>query len=341
MFTLRIFLMGLVVLVPKVNNGDWQNLTILLPSAKREECPQAHYAVLICDPNSEGCKECGDGKEIEEKLRLDIPPQGRLLSGLDISITPTPSGKLVPVTGLYRRRWWHSFTGVVPTPKDIEDIHWIPRLAEVTSGAADIERRLLGPGEYISTTEMAARLKLAAGKVKVFSVADVEGQVHSMTFKDSGQPVLRGIKQAVADIIVVELTINNPFVYIYGVELGTKRASSGDLLFKLAPAKGSHEVEVLLGNLTPLQEIVKPEAAAEHFMLYGKLTDPASNLPIPYLGFRDKAVAEVEGNQHLPLVIRAVQKHGDLGVPTVCPLEFGSQGGTNRPICTTIMQEIQ
>lgn len=306
MWTLRIYLMGLVALVPVDRDGRAE-LVILLQKHASAAMEHQHHAVLVCDPGTEGCKP-GEGGDIQEALKLDYMPHGFFLDGVEIEIEQGGIGEVEYAFEGHRPWFFHKLMGVVPGKwRAARDAWWIPRMRDILPEAAAVKPGYIEEeADGIPPEKISARMRVREGRVWVYSLADVDQKVRSMTFKTIGSGMtMYGVKQAVADIVAVDIPIREGGrVVIYATPFGGER---GQRLFKLKPRQTQEYVEILLGNLTPLRGGVKAEPAS-HFALYADLSkNQVGRVPVPHLGRRKCPQREVEESDfELPEVIRSV-----------------------------------
>jgi hypothetical protein len=339
MITLRIFLMGLVTLMPQEVKGR-RTITILLQEARHEHHP--HIPVLIYEEAQRVCTpmpacQVGDGYEIATLLNRERRSPGILLKGVDIQVQNADEGGVQLLEGTYDKRFYHSWLGVVPrTAEACNDFGWISHLEDVVPGSHKVRSDVL----TAPAGKLAGRLLLQGGKLSTFGLADLQGFVRSMTFKKLGSMgPLRGEKHALGDTAVVDLKVSGD-----KVEILLQPFSGSPQTLTLEPAEGSDVVEILLGNLTPLMDNVDKSKPAEHFALYTKLSDnpkTPQEMKIPHLGWgvikiRRSAVETAA----TPEVIRSISAIGSTravakakAMPGMAGIS-GDEGGTNRPICT-------
>jgi hypothetical protein len=312
--TLRIFLMGLVALVPSENP---KALTVVLPNATSHQ----HVPVLVWDPHNSG--EAGDGAEIKKQLSLAEAPNGYLLHGQEIALA-RDEGPALSFTGGVSGRANRRLLPAMPRARDAGDFSWVLSMEQLTDGGGQISKEYYGrdPGM------VAGRMTLEHGTVKTFGFADTNGAVRAMRFVGMGRGSLRTTRQAVADVAVVEVKYSgwkqgDEVVF----ELTSLRNGADKQEIHLA-ADDKGEINVLLGNLSPLScaALEQPSPAAHFDLYYSLLAHPrdCAGRQLPQLG-RAMSGRDVDpGLDRLPTVLQVVSKSACGG---------DNKGGIARPIC--------
>lgn len=340
MITLRIFLMGLVALVPQEVRGR-RTMTVLLQDAQHGS--HKHIPVLIYEEKRRVCEpmpncQIGDGNKIARLLnRGERSSPGLLLKGVDIEVQNADTGGMRLLENAYKKRFYHSWLGVVPrTAQAGNDFGWVPRMEDVVPGSHKVRCDVL----TAPAGKLAGKLLLQGGHLSSFGLVDVRGFVRSLTFKKPGSVgPLRGEKHALGDTAVVDLKVCGDEVVIK-----LKPFADGEpQTLTLKPDHGLDTVEILLGNLTPLVKKVDRSKPAEHFALYTELSaNPKTpqEIKIPHLGWRRMKIRRTAIEVATPEVIRSVSAVGSApavsrvrAVPGMAGIS-GGEGGTNRPICT-------
>lgn len=334
-YSLRLFLAGLVALV-KDRDGS---LHFLLPHAAHGH--HAHFPVLLCDPDNADCRlsAASEGGQIARHLRTGPPLTGYLLAGEELTVHGAASGEIEAVAGRWRRRWYHDVVGTVPgSHEECADSAWIAPMRAIDPLRATVAPRHL---QRPRREAIAAKLTLAGckGTLRAFHMSEVCERVVSLTFKrPSTRMPMRTFRQAVADTAVFELTADQPVRFelspFAGDDEGARAAAR---TLTVAPKEGAQQVDVLLANLSPLQEpfpcgagFVPPPGL--HFEMYYQLSaTPAPPwewmLPVPHAGFRSVPAARLR--PAWPPVLEAVgQAGGD------------ALGSYERPICTLAFFEV-
>ncbi len=324
--SLRVFVAGLAALV----QGRDGKFHVLLPHAAHHH--HAHFPILLCDPENADCRlsAANQGAEIAAHLRTAPTLTGYLLAGEEVTVRGAAAGRLEETTGRWRRRWYHDFTGTIPgSHEECADTAWIARIGAIDPARGAVAARHL---ERPQREEIAGKLTLAGvrGELRTFHLAEACGRVLSLTFKRPGaRTPMRCYRQAVADTVVLELAADQPVTF----ELTTLDggAAAGARTLTVAPKSGGSQADVLLANLSPLQEplpcgpgFVPPPAT--HFALFYHLAATPmppweGMLPLPHCGFRDAPAERLR--QPWPPLLQAV------GSTTA-----GPQGSIERPICT-------
>jgi subtilase family protein len=323
MFTLRLFVMGLVALVP---SDDSKDLMLVLQNASHVGT-HPHVPVLVCDPQQSNCRmsDRNEWAEIVQALNLDVSGKGAglMLKGEEISLLGPIPGELRVQRGR-ERHWWHKFIGICPTELlQAADVDWVPAIPEFDPSAGVIDESHLNSP---SQKQIAALLPLVGVKGVMMSYhypalrEEHRAYVHSLTFKTKGSGVpMRAVRQAAPDVALIELQIKDPKVRI---ELRSFAGATRYL--ELAPRPGGRVVDLLLGNLTPLGGMGAPiqnDSILEHFNLYYRLSEVAPDRPkLPHIG--DRRVDANRVARELPSVIRLVSR------------QRGAAGGVDRPVCT-------
>jgi hypothetical protein len=336
-------MMGLVALVPSRDGGT---LTVLLKDM--QEAHAMHVPVLIYECDNKGCM--GDGYDIARRIgRMGHGSPGLLLNGEQVEIVSKLAEKqefkMPPTVSL---GWPESWIGAVPKSQAKRgDPEWIPRISDIIPGSSVVRPIYLEDNPNAKRSLLAARLTLNKGTLSTYSLADVGGRVQSMTFHEMGSGgKLSGFKRAVADVVMFTVMVDDHDVKL---KLTKFNGTGTPRYLALNPNKdGKYPVvDILLGNLSPLDRSFDRKAPAEHFALYTKFSKApkkAFEVPVPHLGMRGVEREKVE-EKELPPVIQAVNSYISLGEageegPTESPAEAsGGQGGTNRPICTVAIMD--
>jgi hypothetical protein len=198
------------------------------------------------------------------------------------------------------------------------------------------ERHLRAP----SACDVAGLLKLdgVAGTASAFSLADQDGKVRSFTFKRKGSrmPRLWDNKQAVADIVLVEIPLKGEQATLKLRKFGSQEPPS-DIVLKAA--EGDTYIDIVLGNLPPFNgthassATQNPTNRVDHFELYYKLASHQLGgvVEIPHLG-RRKFRTHVEAPS--PRIVQFVERRPGLG-----GADAGAVAAAHRPICASVIFE--
>jgi hypothetical protein len=341
-FAIRIFLLGLVALIP-----DGGNLKIVVPTTEKQD----HFSVLSF-PCASPCSLAGNTPQLAKSLgvsknldrdhllRASYDPGciGYALMGLNgvtLSIDNLTPGCLTFVHGQRRRRVG-DLVGALPlTAREGEDFSWVPSMSSIRGSVCHLGKEYSDP-KY---GHVAAVLSIqgADGKVSTASLVSVLedpltgcfGLSHPLPFPDGPVAFIRSLsfsragsiarspRQAFADGVVVELRTTSP-----QANLKFTPSSGGPIV--LSPV-GRGPVDIAIANLVERQEVAysceKP--APSHFDLYHEMAAESENRPkLPHLGL-DMRRTRLEEIYKYPPVVKVLY---EVRVPV-------SKGGLNRPIC--------
>lgn len=344
MFTLRLFVMGLVAIVPSDNGND---LMLVVPeTCKLGENPRQcapfdpwdkdrHYPILICDTKDSDCRvKAGADQWSAIASDLGLDPQGSglgfTLHGEHLTVLHAEPGFVDLPRDRFQARWHHKVIGSVPRAfTSAADAQWVPSIEALNRESALIdERHLIRP----ETTEIAALLSFHGVESSALNynyppIGNAErAWVRSLTFRHSGLlGPLTAVRHAAPDVFLVEVIVPGPYV-----ELMLKpfdQATSTVRKLRVKPLDGHATVDVLLGNLTRLQQgnphDVRVGSKVSHFEVYHRLSEepPLSRPKLPRIGYRKVDACDV--TRPRPSVIDLVSKWGR------------GAGGADRPVCTT------
>jgi len=343
-FTLRLFVMGLVALA---NDPYGDSLTLVLP----QNCE--HHPILICDTSAQGCNSHrlrGDqGRLIKGKIRGRGKIRGFYLDNEEVTIDGGDAGVLERVDDRWDPLWFHHIRGALPDDgREASDISWTPTMAHILKKAGVIKSDvLLRP----AANQIAALLTFSGikGRIKTFHMAENCGKVSSLTFTEGGTK-LWSCKQALADILVIEIPINQQYATLTVSKYGNSYAKRS---MYLAPKEGERVVDVLLGNLTPLayaRDIYNNKenlVAVPHFRRYYNLSAQEidqGSFRIPVRGHMGELGTKVNP-QSLPPLLRSVSGRPFCAKEILDRVEFEKnnpqeewdrdpRSGLSRPICT-------
>jgi hypothetical protein len=335
-YSLRLFFAGLVALV-RERDGTLHALLL-----NTEHQHHAHFPVLLCDDQHADCRlsAASEGAAIAASLGGGAPLTGYLLSGEEIALRGAAGGRVEPVVGKWRRRWYHDFVGTFPGSHDeCADCGWIAPMR-----AADPARGSVAPRHLRSPRagEIAGKLSVRDLKatLRTFRMSEVCDRIPSLTFKRPGtRTPVRAFRQALADTAVLEVAAEGPVTFELTPFAGEEgEPVAGGRTLTVAPRAGAREADVILGNLTPLQQplpcspgFVPPPA--HHFELFYHLaaTPPPpweGMLPIPHPGLRGTAAASLR--EPWPPIFQALSRPG-----------AGAQGTIERPMCTLAFFDVE
>lgn len=330
MFTLKLYLMGLIGLV-RVGDGFF----FVLPNAHHphSESDMVHVPVLVCDHNANTkCDVTGGNQwiQVRDALRIEDvgpePPVALLLNGETLELAGAASGPLKqppPVDfGILA-----PFQGACPEDhEEARSLSWLPDLDKIEPKAAFIDPSHLRPHNMDEV--VAVMPLLARGKLRGFNFSFLEeggdNLVHSLTFKQPGTKPLMTRRHASPDVLEVVVEVEAAEAQIH-LRPFTGAGAGRTLTIKSLQAGG--EAIVLLGNLTPFpkegEEPPEQKVGSEvgHFRLYYRLSKgkpSTAPLKVPHIGKRTVPARDVNPK---PL-------------PEVLNLVSASRSGVERPICT-------
>jgi hypothetical protein len=348
LITLRIFLMGLVVLT---SSPDGKKLTILLPQTP--DGSSHHYPVLVFPCSN--AATCGyQAKTVHEHLALpdkNFDMDKKLLSfeketfgaiemnHSEIAAQPLPSGKLNAVrrkSHARMLRWWFNWRGDIPDSADESaDLFWMPSLAALSPCAAgltpDEVPKLIAKGRLAAFMRFDGKL----GFVRAFSSAsmkeftsggctppavnpELDDFVVTMSFAPGLWP-FSSQNHALSDVAVIETATTE--------EVSITITDENGKSITVRPQVG-RVTDILIGNLTPRHPIVTcDESDAEHFKMYFSLFDDCKQPKFPHVGWKSTRIAKKSIGQDvklIPGVLRVVSDENDPG------------GGLARPICSVV-----
>lgn len=342
-FHLRIFVMGLVALVPSEDRTD---LTVVLQEARHHD----HYPLLVyeCEnvyPRTADCERSDDPNLPDERVRRFLRSKSVIRNGNASSSAVVFEGQELKISGLVRGKllfnsswdadWWHRVTGVVPESRtELHSFSWVPEMAKVSPAAGRIARRHLYEP---NASEVAGLLWLEGieGTVQSYGLANLRNEIRSLTFKNSNQDLpVWDFKQALTDILMIDVPIDGDTV-----ELTFKGFSGGEIKRKLKPREWDRTVDVLLANIGPIPEYCPEDEEAHHFAFYYDLAEQQNvEREIPEVG---RARIESAGLEPpLPRVIQFVGEGSCLRrVASLASRAGGVLMGSSRPICTVVVFE--
>ncbi len=267
------------------------------------------------------------------------PLTGYLLAGEELALHGAAAGRLEEVTGRWRRRWYHDFMGTRPgSREECADTAWIAPIAAIDPARAAVAPRHL---ERPRGEEIAGKLTLGEtrAELRAFRLAEVCDRVPSLTFKRPWtRTPMRTFRQALADSAVVTIEAAGPITFELarfpagggGGPAPAPAPAPGPRTMTVAPKEGGRQVDLLLGNLSPLEERAPcgddyVPMPALHFELYYRLAAVPPppwpwGLPLPHPGFRDVDAARVR--EPWPAILEAVGRR-----------RGGGEGTIERPIC--------
>ena len=329
-FLLRIFITGLVALVP---GDDGKSLTALL-QVTPDDPSMRHVPVVLYE-----CKNGPCGGQISQPLGTELqfysgsrPPfDGVLLMGDEVSLSGAKAGSITFVQGLRTHRWYHDWIGSRPaSPSGTKDLSWVPSMSHISQQAGTVAPRHLHKPDR---AEIAGVLRLDGieGAVRVFSLTEIDKKVPSLTFKKHGRMQLRGCKQALADTVLVEIEVAAPYVTFEFTSFGDSRPRSR---ISLIPAPKETTVDVLVGNLfVPCGK--PPDVLAGHFDMYYDLASKQVNERlIPERGMRSVAASTVASDEDPPILTEWNRCPRDVWFLGALPLKLYIFAGFQKPICT-------
>lgn len=314
MLTLRIFMIDLIAFVP-----DGGGLWALLPEARKEKVLnettiESHFPVVLFDTDEE---DAGDWDEVKPKLNLFGERRGRiwLLEREEVRISaqilsdPLTLGANTP-------------PGVLPNSGSREDAAWIPRMQNIAPAAAQVDPACLA--SPTNTNRIVARMRIPAGLLRTvrFAGTRTPSRIRPFTFRTGASTPAIGSARAIADAVVVDLRVGDSAVVFesVGLEDGAPRRQ-----FTLTPRGNSRVVNVLLGNLSPLNPAQPDETSGPHFARYYDLSAQAvQQRPIPFVEPNGGFVQSIKVNtRKTPLFLRQIHQ--------------ARLGAINRQICTFAM----
>lgn len=342
---LRLFLIGLIALVPDKEKGA---VTVVLREMRQAK--EIHYPVLIYQCSDDvAMSQCGilegDELEVNDILNESSVFGGRIILGEQIRIAGGADGALSFAPG--RDRGWfgrtiNSVRGDLPNDRrDGKGFSWVPEMSNISPRHGRIaSRHLANP----SAREIAGVLDLRdiKGTVSTFGFVDMGCQIYSFTFKQSAEsPSLIDDKQALADITLIEIPLQGDEATLTFTSFGGEPAPP----LILRDSDGDSLIDVVLGNLPPYEDLDCSDMHATadmHFALYYPLADLASPGPIqiPFRGSRKVFNAVGEGPPpSRPGVVGFVEAEPCLTSPGVSVCVDPHPASTNRPICTQVVFE--
>ena len=346
MFLLRLFITGLVALVP---SADGKNLTLVVQELRADD--PKHIPMLLFPCKAAGCAYdvayIAKGLNLKENINNDgllfwetETFGGVRMKGMEVFISNLPPGAL-SLVGARRSNRLLDWLGAVPqTRTEGMDISWVPSMKNIVPRAGT-----MGP-QFIwdpSEKEVAGILKLhdIQGEVKSYSFSKtlesvpggLDTFVRSLSFKTKhswiGSP-----RQVVTDTAVIEIPIYSSYIELSVQPFGGSRSD----IVKVEPTKGI--VNVLIANLTPIPSVedekrmVRSSASsahsASHFPLYLRLAETSGLLgedeksTAPVLGMKSRKILAREAECESPGIIKAVS------------LRTHESGGLHRTICTLV-----
>lgn len=332
-FTLRLFVMGLVALVP---SKDHRSLSLVLPNDAE------HFPVLICDPASEGCT-MNLAEEVTTSLRVRDQPRGVVLNGSEVTFEglqpATEHGQgLAPARGERRRHFLLGLANLPKAAQEIQDFSWVPTMRRISARAATIDPTYL---QNPDPKKLSGLVKLTGvqGTVRVFSLAEIASTTQCFGNADLAVVKYKGnkwysrsrMRQAAADILLIEIPV-------VAKELTVALSAGGGpqkTKLTLKPKNPGQTVDILIGNITALGNEgaftaeEQQRALSGHFKHYYGLAmgfDPAKDpVRLPRIGRRRVPARGLDPRlEDMPEVIRVVSVEKDSeGV-----------GGACRPMCT-------
>ena len=338
MVIVRIFLMGLVALVPTEKAND-NKLMVIVPNVITLT-HHNHFPVFVWDKRSYG-DNLGEASYIAQDLQLGLKPEeiqfgGYLLDGQTIAIEPMTSNKLEFVGGIGKGPSRRRVAAAMPDVKNAHNFGWIPSMTTLTDGKGALDDRYFGNPKR---ADVAGQMQLRArgGRVMTYSFAG-EGTVPSMRFVGLGWTPVQTCRQAVADVAVIEMTYQKSEVPPDGLLFegrGYDSARTWSVKLKPYVADDGDRIDVLIGNLTPMETLSNPseEMTPEqslHFDLYNGMLQRLPNYRdrlLPVAGGASVADVDVDPPYcSLARILRLVSK-GD------CIKGVEPKAGIARPIC--------
>ena len=297
--TVRIFLMGLVALAPA--NGDRQ-LTVVLPNAADHD----HTAVFVWNPaNYDGDK--GHGAAIQKRLELRETPYGYLMNGYTIEMEPPGSEPLEFLGGLQGGHSHRRLTAAIPNEGNAKHFSWVPSMERLTDGLGHMDRA------YFSGADprlVAARMKLAYGTAQTYSFADTFRMVRAVRFIGMGKLPMLAARQAVADVILIEVEVPRAAVIFHVRKLDAKPEDDDVYKVRLEPEENVATIDVLVGNVTRPPTTCHPGMPdpALHFAHYNSMLALRSEYHDRLLPRVGEAIMPSDGVDPaaLPLVLSVV-----------------------------------
>jgi len=327
MVTVRLFLMGLVALVPSENPNK---LMVVVPDVQTLT-QHKHVAVFAWDRRNHD--KVGEAVEIATQLNVDGGFGGHLLKGHVITIDPMTADDLRFEGGVSNGPSRRRMTAAMPEIDSAHAVSWIPSMKTLTGGEGSLGKAYVGNDAAV----VAARLSLSekGGRVMTFSFADDGLQVPAMRFVGLGWTPVRTCRQAVADVAVIEMTYREdelPKGVVVFAGHGYGAAPGWQVELTPYLENGQKRIDVLVGNLTPMGGPVKARApeATLHFDLYnGMLAHPPSyrDRLLPVVGGAAMRADGVDPSYcNLPPLLQAVSRGP-------CEKGLPPKAGIARPIC--------
>ena len=331
MFTLRIYLMGLVALVP---NADGDNsLAIVLPTTpSRGE--DFHQPMLIYPsvgepgaplPPQYDAKDIasahGRSTVLAEDGYLSVGDKrfGGIVFDQEIVTLSTPSSatafrQLVFAGG---REPSDEPTGALPgTARERLAFDWIPNLGSVSPAFGRLRETL---SDMSKSSRVAALLELPGvrGSVGVYSMAKCGGMIPVVDFQIEAMGGNRSVLlQAVAEVAVIELEMEGSSAQVDIQRIATAGGAASRRSVELKPSGGM--LEVLLGNLTQVGG-AEQECHLHHFGMYLDLVGDGLSMPVPRATGKKVSASEID-SYPVPDVIQAVSWTKDGESRQMCTL---------------------
>lgn len=347
MITLRIFLIGLIALVPDFGHGT---LKVVLQDVRETHSP--HYAMIVYEcknlPDEESRKTCGtvthnglSPRVLSYSSKFDY----RLLDHEFVRLSGAVPGFLTFKRGSRKGQIGSGITGSVPRNREeAQDFSWVPEMAKISPRHSKINNDLLGEG---LGGQIAAVIDLrnAEGSVSVFGLVDIDQEVRSFTFKRraSDSPLIDN-RQALADVTLIEIAVP-----LFGEDIEKapsvtfnvkgRHGKSSNLELALAPYEKS--IDVVIGNLAPFLKrgnaCDAPEPIFdEHFEFYYELAAaPPPEYREAEIPFKGRKKAPKMNLEYPPPPIV------DFIGTSYCSRQVGDgfPSSSNRPICTQVVFE--
>ena len=363
MFTLRIFVMGLVALVKGPDDGS---LTIVLQQVY--DHASRHYPVLIyprgpeCQPGSaDGACQAYDAATIAVRLMAkgnalldkddnqtwlrheDKQFGGVLLDGRRLRLRNAAHGALEFVLDA-RRHHPGDERGALPTSaEELEDFSWVPDMAQIWPQDTYAAPSMV---DQPSRVQVAGIFQLTGvrGKVKTYKVADTstctlvdrKPTIYSIDFRTPQQAAASTggvLRQALAEILLIEVQVAGPEAVMKILPL--KDSPARQLApISLRPDPQSGTADVLVGNLVPLPELAGCDYSPDphHFDVYYQLAaergSTADDHALPFPGVHKIPSAGINPSVHdLPPIVKVVSVKEPI------------TGVYNRPVCTLLLYQ--
>lgn len=280
MFTLKIFFLGLIALVP---SPDGREVTILLVDGRQGFTASdgtelgTHQAFLVA--RAGGCQgqcERGDRETAEfffakygagASARLDDALlQGGVwrLSESDLTLRSSNEPQGLEAAGVQLTKTRATGPLALPTtPLEATDFTWIADLGQIAPGAGGLDPDHLAPRPWKAW--IVGRFRLQNGRITAYRLAGIEDQIVPIGFRPLHGGQASDYSQALADSAMVEIEIQGE-----SIEIEEEGFGGGNRRFmRLSPENGV--VEMALLNTPP-----SGVGHASH-----GAPDPATSMPAP------------------------------------------------------------